>query len=401
MHRAIISIWGCVCRRDRAVGVAAFLLLIGCVALPLPAQEPGDCTFVRGDLNPSGGSNVVDLNDAVDIIAYLYLGVSAPECVDAADVNDNGLVEPGDYTYLVNFLFANGPPPPAPYPESGTDPTPGISVADERDERFSFSIGSGAGIPSFTGVQLPIHLSNSAEFTGLQMILEYNQTDETCPDLLVQEIRTEEGTLLSQESAEYIIAEFDNADGVAFIGALKDFATPFWFQEESDPSFPVGDNQLVATLVVAISACANMGISQIGFMDGLEIPNDNVTPPVPLPEAHNLIIIGDQAVRPILGPAGSVEIRRGFIRGDANKDDGVDIGDPVFMLEYIFKGGSVPPCMDAADTNNDTRVDISDPIFLLNYLFLGGPQPSEPYPQAGVDPSDDGSGSLGCASDGV
>jgi hypothetical protein len=55
--------------------------------------------------------------------------------------------------------------------------------------------------------------------------------------------------------------------------------------------------------------------------------------------------------------------------------------------------------MDGADANNDTRIDISDSIWLLNYLFKGGPQPSEPFPQAGVDPSDDGKGSLGCESD--
>ena len=40
------------------------------------------------------------------------------------------------------------------------------------------------------------------------------------------------------------------------------------------------------------------------------------------------------------------------------------------------------------------------PIWLLSYLFKGGPQPSEPFPQAGVDPSDDKRGSLGCESDG-
>ncbi|MCZ6795175.1 MAG: hypothetical protein O7J95_16345 [Planctomycetota bacterium] len=364
----------------------------------LAAQAP-DCTFVRGDLNDSDGTGVVDLNDAVDILAFLYLGVAAPECVDAADVNDNGLVEPSDYTYLVNFLFSDGPAPPAPFPEPGTDPTPDVTVPAERDDRFSFAIGRGAGIPSFTGIELPLTVSNSVEFTAIQMVLRYNQADPDCPDLLVQEIRTEEGTLLSEQSSEYIIAEFDNANGIAFIAALKDFATPFWFHVMSDPSYPTGDNQLVGTLVVAVSACADMGFSPIGFADGLEIPNNNGTPPVDLPVADNLILLGGQAVRPVLGEDGGIDVRRGFIRGDANKDDGVDIGDPVFLLDYIFKGGTAPPCLDAADTNNDTRVDISDPIFLLSYLFLGGPQPSEPFPQAGVDPSDDGSGSLGCESD--
>ena len=46
-----------------------------------------------------------------------------------------------------------------------------------------------------------------------------------------------------------------------------------------------------------------------------------------------------------------------------------------------------------------TPDDVTDALYLLTFLFRGGPQPSEPYPQPGVDPSDDDSGSLGCADD--
>lgn len=378
----------------RLVYVAVVLALGGGSAASLHAQE--SCEFVRGDIVQLSGESVVDLNDGVEILAYLYLGVSAPECLDAADVNDNGLVEPGDYAYLVNYLYADGPPPPPPYPDRGTDPTPGVTVPEERDARFALAIGQAAGVPSYTGIEIPLTVSADEPFTAIQAVVGYNQRDDSCPDLLVQEIRTEEGTLLSTESAEYIIAEFDNAEGLLYVAALKDFATPFWFQVASDPSFPAGDDQLLATIVVAISSCADYGFAEMEFVDGREIPNDNLTPPVVLPEAHNLVVLGDSVVRPQLGEVGGVEVRVGFIRGDANYDDHVDVSDPVFLLDYVFRGGPRPPCQDAADTNNDTRLDISDPIFLLNYLFTGGPQPSEPFPQAGVDPSDDGSGSLGC-----
>jgi len=135
-------------------------------------------------------------------------------------------------------------------------------------------------------------------------------------------------------------------------------------------------------------------------MDGIKTPQD--LPPnlqEKIPDLHNLVMLGDTALRPTLEEGGGVDIRRGFIRADANKDDGVDISDGIFSLQYIFQAGPEPPCMDAADANNDTGVDISDSIWTFNYLFRGGPQPSEPFPQAGVDPSDDDSGSLGCDSD--
>lgn len=376
------------------------LLLLGSANLWAGA-EGDDCTFVRGEVNNLDGLDVVDLNDGVEILAYLYLGVSVPACPAAADVNDNGIIEPGDYLYLVQFLFQDGPPPPAPYPDPGTDPTPGVTLPGEPDEGFRFAIGRGAAVPSNTGIEIPLTMSNAEPVAAFQMVLGYNGRDSECPDLLIQEIRTEENTLPSAESAEYIIAEFDNVKGTAFVGVLDDFATPFHFHDGTDGTLPAGEDQLVATIVVAVSVCADMGFAPIEFADDRILARQSLSPDESLARGHNLVVLADgRVLRPTFAEAGGVEIRRGFVRGDANKDDSVDIGDPVFLLDYIFRGGPVPPCLDSADTNNDTRIDISDPIFLLSYLFTGGPQPSEPYPQAGVDPSDDGSESLGCASDG-
>lgn len=370
-------------------------------ALGLGADS--DCVFVRGNivnLESPDAPVVVDLNDAVDLVAYLLIGRSLPisGCLEAADADDDGLVTMADYTYLVNFLFGGGPPPPPPYPEPGTDPTPETTVPDERDDRFTFAIGTATGVPNNTGLSVPITITNSAEIYGLTMVITYD------PDQIrIDEIVTEEGTLLASQSADYITAEAHNRDGVAYISTLKDFATPFWFQSGEDPNLPAGTDQLVATLKCTIVVSANEGFASIQFTDGIVIPN-GIVPPDELhlyPEVNNLVFEGVKPIRPVLSAEseGGITIRRGFIRGDANKDDLVDISDTIFLLSYIFMGTAAPPCMDAADANNDTRLDISDPIWMLNYLFQGGPQPSEPFPQPGVDPSDDGSGSLGCASD--
>ena len=338
-----------------AVPMCSVGLMLIVAASSVVAQE---CEETRGNVDRINGANVVDLNDAVAVLAYLYLGVSAPDCMHAADINDNGLVEPSDYTYLVNYLFNDGPEPPAPFPEPGPDPTEGVTVPEEPDERFSFAIGSAIGVPSNTGIHVPITMSNSEPVTAFQMVLEYNRREGECPDLLIEEIRTEEGTVLSANSAEYIIAEFHNAEGIAYIAALKDFATPFWFQSGEDPAIPAGEDQLVGTIVLSIPSCAHRGETPIGFVDGVEIPNDNVTPEVPLPEAHNLVALGDTVVRPVLGASGMVEIRGGFVRGDANKDAAVNIGDPVFALDYIFRGGRFRP-VSMRPTRTTTRESTS------------------------------------------
>lgn len=88
-----------------------------------------------------------------------------------------------------------------------------------------------------------------------------------------------------------------------------------------------------------------------------------------------------------------------FIRGDSNHDADVDIADAVWTLNYLFQGGTPPPCMDSADANDDGSVEIADPITTLIWLFFDGPPPPPPFPELGVDPTPDGpdvDDDLGC-----
>lgn len=79
-----------------------------------------------------------------------------------------------------------------------------------------------------------------------------------------------------------------------------------------------------------------------------------------------------------------------FIRGDSNNDGIVDLTDAIFILNYLFQGGDAPSCQDAADVNDDGILDISDAVAVLQYLFLGGNDPAQPYPDEGIDFSEDG-----------
>lgn len=84
-----------------------------------------------------------------------------------------------------------------------------------------------------------------------------------------------------------------------------------------------------------------------------------------------------------------------FIRGDANLDGTLDIGDPIAVLGFLFLGGSMG-CLEAGDFDDDGALDISDAVSALNFLFLGGPEPAEPYPDPGPDPDGEADG-MGCA----
>lgn len=87
-----------------------------------------------------------------------------------------------------------------------------------------------------------------------------------------------------------------------------------------------------------------------------------------------------------------------FVRGDCNGDGGPDIGDPIFLLSFLFPGGGVPPvlaCVDACDCNDDGLINIADAIYKLTALFANGPPPPPPNPGCGADPTVD---ALDCAS---
>lgn len=89
-----------------------------------------------------------------------------------------------------------------------------------------------------------------------------------------------------------------------------------------------------------------------------------------------------------------------FQRGDTDGDGEILITDAVRILNYLFLGGALISCMEAANFDNSGSVDISDGIHVLNYLFRGGPPPVPPGPPpAGCGPDPDapgGAGDLGC-----
>ena len=65
-----------------------------------------------------------------------------------------------------------------------------------------------------------------------------------------------------------------------------------------------------------------------------------------------------------------------FLCGDVNADAVVDVGDVVYLINYLFKNGPAPNPIQSGDVNSDAVVDVGDVVYLINYLFKGGPSPS-------------------------
>ena len=101
------------------------------------------------------------------------------------------------------------------------------------------------------------------------------------------------------------------------------------------------------------------------------------------------LVFTDRVVDPTAGGS--------FLRGDGNGDGTIDLTDAVYTLNYLFLGGAVPACLDAADADDSEEVQLTDAIYTLGFLFSGGAPPPAPYPDCGEDPTAEG---LDCASRG-
>ncbi|MCP4566912.1 MAG: hypothetical protein GY841_04960 [FCB group bacterium] len=64
--------------------------------------------------------------------------------------------------------------------------------------------------------------------------------------------------------------------------------------------------------------------------------------------------------------------------GEANSDGSLNIGDPVFVINYIFKDGPAPVPLCRGEANGDSSLNIGDVVYVINYIFKDGPPPITP-----------------------
>jgi hypothetical protein len=64
--------------------------------------------FLSGDIN---GDGIINVEDIVYLVSYLYRGGPAPDPLWVGDCNCDGIVNVGDIVYLVSYLYREGPPP--------------------------------------------------------------------------------------------------------------------------------------------------------------------------------------------------------------------------------------------------------------------------------------------------
>ncbi len=76
--------------------------------LTLPVQMKVGPPWTCGD---ASGDDVVDISDAVALIAYIFSGGPPPSPLEAGDASCDGNVDISDAVYLIAYIFSGGPVP--------------------------------------------------------------------------------------------------------------------------------------------------------------------------------------------------------------------------------------------------------------------------------------------------
>ena len=65
------------------------------------------------------------------------------------------------------------------------------------------------------------------------------------------------------------------------------------------------------------------------------------------------------------------------ILGDSNGDNPLDVADPVYLLNYLYRGASPVAAGSRPDADCDGEVSLSDAVAVIEYLFLAGEAPGD------------------------
>lgn len=71
----------------------------------------------------------------------------------------------------------------------------------------------------------------------------------------------------------------------------------------------------------------------------------------------------------------TIEVTALYDCGEVDSETGINIGDAVYLINFIFKSGPAPDPQCVGDVDNDDAVNISDAVYLINYIFKSGPPP--------------------------
>lgn len=230
--------------------------------------------------------------------------------------------------------------------------------------------------PGLEAVYIPVEVTHDVPVQAIQVAATFDPgfIEVTGVDFLLTNLR-----LLSPELLAFNISNNPKRPYVTS-GIIFDIEPPY-----DGRTLPPGENQRLLNIIADISPLAPVEGSTV-----VRLANGVGEPPL-----ENILTVNSMTVLPRLEKAGTVFFSApemstaAFVRGDANGNQLVNISDPVVLLGYLFLGENPVACLDAADANDSGTINVADAAYSLNFLFRGGRIPPPPFPNPGLDPSED------------
>ena len=197
------------------------------------------------------------------------------------------------------------------------------------------------------------------------------------------------GSIVEEIGVEYLAVQVDDSDtdgdGCELVVAiLLDALPPFEGQTLPQTADLNEGRLLIGCLSVTVDDTAECDTDQeitwCNNIDGTGSVN-----------LYNNVVIGFQSIQIYERVDTSVFVvpEEVFQRGDCNSDNTVDLADAASILANQFGSYDIT-CSDACDANDDGLLNMADSVFLLNYLFNFGNVPPAPGPaDDGADPTPD------------
>ncbi len=226
--------------------------------------------------------------------------------------------------------------------------------------------------PGETGVRLPIAAVFPVPTQGFSLALRHE-----CSACVVRGATVADTFAFE---ADFVSCVADDRLGTAVVGVLMESTIPA--SGKMLPALP--DPAPVVALELDVASDAVCGEYRVRF-DPAGLPSGSAwifNAYAALNESYRITDLREGVLTLSDKPKNGIPR---FVRGDANQDLLLDLGDAIYILQSLYLLHNRPPCIDACDTNDDGKIDVADPIYLLSFLFARGPRPPIPGVAVGID----------------
>ncbi len=289
-----------------------------------------DIVGICGDANNSG---LIEMDDVLDIIDYLYNDGSALCPVAAGDMDMFNGVNNNDAYYLYEHVAHTAVFPRCP-PFAESIPSAPENILELTNTTVR---------PGDDRCIVKFWLNSAVPAKALSIPFKYSCATST--------VNCDSITFAGSSFAHYVhkYGKIDAVNQKGIIGLVNTGETA-----------PSGNPAKIATAWFTVEPAMEEQL--------IIIESDSFGP-------NNAVIVSPAPQYPYI-PSISIIPGFSFLCGDANNDDVINILDVVFLINYIYKNGPDPAIPESIDVNNDENANILDIVFLINFLYKNGPYPA-------------------------